>query len=418
MHVQATEPAEPMKPADLGSALRDRAFSVWLDVIRATAAFAVLYGHARVLLMCSITPETPSTVVSRTLYFLSGFGHQAVIIFFVLSGYLVGGTVIRTVAQRRWSWRRYLLQRGTRLYIVLLPALLLTLAWDRGERLMSAGKTPNDDTAVANIRSETIQAHGTVGALIGNAVFLQTVFVPSFGSNTPLWSLANEFWYYIVFPLLWIAVAGRQVHAATRVVYVLAASSLLVVLGRAISGYFLIWLLGVLIACLPECRWFNHRGMRVLASAVTLAFFLFALLAVGAGKVASAVQKDVLIATTFTLVLLVLRSSPRRAGRALRRSATAFAGFSYTLYLVHLPPLTFLRACLTFETAWRPVATNWILLLLILTGVALYAYLLSRVTEAQTERLRTWIERRFDIGSRADVLNEVSHGGIPLVRQV
>ena len=34
-----------------------------------------------------------------------------------------------------------------------------------------------------------------------NAFFLQTIVGPTFGSNGPLWSLAYEWWYYVLFPL-------------------------------------------------------------------------------------------------------------------------------------------------------------------------------------------------------------------------
>jgi len=41
--------------------------------------------------------------------------------------------------------------------------------------------------------------------LPANVFFLQTITVPVYGSNSPLWSLANEFWYYLLFPLLLLA---------------------------------------------------------------------------------------------------------------------------------------------------------------------------------------------------------------------
>jgi peptidoglycan/LPS O-acetylase OafA/YrhL len=124
----------PLAPA---VSSRDRAFSGWLDAFRALAAFAVLYSHCRTSFLWSVSPGMVLSIPSRVMYFLSGFGEEAVIVFFVLSGYLVGGTVIRSVRERRWSWRRYLLQRGTRLYVVLIPALFLTLAWDTGESVVS-----------------------------------------------------------------------------------------------------------------------------------------------------------------------------------------------------------------------------------------------------------------------------------------
>jgi peptidoglycan/LPS O-acetylase OafA/YrhL len=53
-----------------------------------------------------------------------------VIVFFVLSGFLVGGSVIKAHRQGQWRWTGYLSRRLSRLWIVIVPALLLTLFWD------------------------------------------------------------------------------------------------------------------------------------------------------------------------------------------------------------------------------------------------------------------------------------------------
>src|SRR5947208_15340259 len=64
------------------------------------------------------------------LYFAGGLGRQAVVMFFVLSGFFIGWSVIGSIRSGRWSWRGYIVRRLTRLGIVLLPALLLTAFWD------------------------------------------------------------------------------------------------------------------------------------------------------------------------------------------------------------------------------------------------------------------------------------------------
>ena len=53
-------------------------------------------------------------------------GYQAVMVFFVLSGYFISSTVLRSINENRWSWSDYLIKRVTRLWIVLIPALVLT----------------------------------------------------------------------------------------------------------------------------------------------------------------------------------------------------------------------------------------------------------------------------------------------------
>lgn len=372
---------------------RDLAFSGWLDLFRAAAAFAVVVSHARPLFMVSAVDGQVLSPLSRTLYLLSGYGHQAVMVFFVLSGYLVGGTVLRSVRDGRWSWRKYLTQRGTRLYVVLLPALVLTLCWDWGEQRLSSGQVANDDTAVANIRSETIREHTSVATFAGNVAFLQTVVVPPLGSNTPLWSLANEFWYYLVFPMAWLAVAGRNIAVRKRVAFLAAVGVTLGLLGTKIAIYFPIWLLGVLVAGLPESTIIQRKAVRRTLSLIALVGLAGLMAVVGLGKLKNELLSDYLIGFAFALLVYALKHSRRpTASLTARRWVGGFADFSYTLYLVHLPPLICLRAWLTYESAWVPGTTTWPKLGLIVAAVVGYAYLLSLVTERQTERVRRWID--------------------------
>lgn len=87
-------------------------------------------------------PQVPHhNPLLAAVYLASGLGQQWVIVFFVLSGYLVGGSVLRSMALDRWSWRGYLLNRMTRLYTVRVPALVL------GAVLDLAAFTPSGRTA-------------------------------------------------------------------------------------------------------------------------------------------------------------------------------------------------------------------------------------------------------------------------------
>ena len=101
-----------------------------LDYIRAFAAFLVMIGHLRALFFVPYAEVKHSNVLIKFAYFLTGFGHQAVIVFFVLSGFFISSSIFRMYQQNRWSWKDYLAQRLVRLWIVLIPALVLTTIWD------------------------------------------------------------------------------------------------------------------------------------------------------------------------------------------------------------------------------------------------------------------------------------------------
>jgi peptidoglycan/LPS O-acetylase OafA/YrhL len=101
-----------------------------LGLIRGLAAITVLIYHIRYRFFFDYNDVTDPNWFSFSFYTLSSFGHDAVIVFFVLSGYFISASVFRDQTAGRWSWKRYLVNRFTRLYLVLLPALLLTALWD------------------------------------------------------------------------------------------------------------------------------------------------------------------------------------------------------------------------------------------------------------------------------------------------
>jgi len=93
-------------------------FSVYLDLVRFGAAFVVFLAHARL------------TGLFYDLPMLDNLASQAVAAFFVLSGYVITAT---TDAGR--GWRYYAVARAARIYSVMVPALLLSLALYAGSAI-------------------------------------------------------------------------------------------------------------------------------------------------------------------------------------------------------------------------------------------------------------------------------------------
>ena len=68
---------------------------------------------------------------TKAFYFLTGIHREGVAIFFAVSGFLVGGGVWRSLRRSRFDAKVYFASRFARIYVVLLPALVLTLLLDR-----------------------------------------------------------------------------------------------------------------------------------------------------------------------------------------------------------------------------------------------------------------------------------------------
>jgi peptidoglycan/LPS O-acetylase OafA/YrhL len=95
--------------------------SVHFDLLRGLAAFFVLFEHWRNLFFVDYPHITAYRLPFAVFYALASAGHQSVIVFFVLSGYFIGGTVFRSVERNQWAWSSYLLRRLVRLWTVLIP---------------------------------------------------------------------------------------------------------------------------------------------------------------------------------------------------------------------------------------------------------------------------------------------------------
>jgi len=77
-----------------------------------------------------------------------------------------------------------------------------------------------------------------------------------------------------------------------------------------------------------------------------------------------------------------------------RRAAHRFAHSSYTLYLVHLPMLIFLKAVLHVPRT-TPSGHAFLVGAGIMTAILLYAQLVYEFFEKKTDRVRNWIRPIF-----------------------
>jgi peptidoglycan/LPS O-acetylase OafA/YrhL len=350
-------------------------------------------GHLRSAFFVNLGQLTSHKMLWFGVYALTSLGHQAVIVFFVLSGYLVGGSVIRALRNDDWSWSRYFTHRLVRLWLVLIPALLLGLVWDQiglhlhAAPLLYSGQGWNHtDRDVADT--------ATLGVLLGNVAFLQSIYFPTFGSNGALWSLANEWWYYVLFPLMACAFAFVRARRNWLLVgvYVILFALVGLLVGRAILVLFPAWLLGALLHFVPG----RKRAVRgwMLASSVLLYGLVLCVFALLYFRGIAELGDNLLgiITAVFIWILLADRERARNAGWS--RLARSSARFSYTLYVTHLPLMVLCAATLVHDERWNPGFMHWLAALAVLGGILVYAWVVASVTEFRTDQVRGWIESR------------------------
>lgn len=360
-----------------------------LDLLRGVAAFLVLAGHLRAFLFKQY-PEldhydgVATKGLVKAFYFLTGLGHQSVMIFFALSGFLVGGKVLDDLLRRRFSWRHYALRRLTRLWLVVIPILALTFVLDKSGLALTQGSGydgryydmylsgPTKNTGV-DLSPQT---------LLGNVFFLQTITVPTFGSNSPMWSLANEFWYYVVFPLgAWLVLGKVPVCGKPIGGVILLFLALLLPLWLLQSG--IVWMAGAVAA------WCAHRpsfyvGL-VTARARTIAIVVLMATLV-CSKIPSLDLGDIGLGLIVALVLPVFANLPD-FGKSMARVAHWSSEMSFTVYLAHFPFLAFVVYCGIAPSRWAPgffslsLYCGLLLLTLLWTGAIWWCF------ERNTDRL-------------------------------
>lgn len=353
--------------------------SLLISALRGLAALQVAAAHLRAEIYPGLrTLEEPS-LAYMGLAFITGFAHQAVVVFFLISGWLVGGSLMNRFGKPR-ALAHYAIDRVTRLWTVLLPTFLLTL----GVGLVIGAVAPGPiDFAAANEFS--------AASFVGNLFGLQTVTVPEFGGNYPLWSLAHETWYYIQFPLLLLVIAGggllRRAAAAAALILLLAT------LRDMISLFFIVWLLG---AAFSRVRIDCGKAWQALLLVVTVALFVYyRLRGSNDDLVPASFVQDIVCSIPFLLLLASFQQPVDTAAPAYARAnrvAVFFSEFSFSLYVIHIPVIELMRHLgrqyLGRDRLDPNSATDYLCYLVLFCALVLAAYVFYLLFERHTIRIR------------------------------
>jgi peptidoglycan/LPS O-acetylase OafA/YrhL len=358
---------------------------VHLDMVRGVAALLVCLQHLRHLDFIDYSDLEPKpSLYGKLFYLLTGQGHNSVVIFFVLSGFFVAGSVATDFDGEKWSWGRYAIRRMSRLYVVLIPALLLTFLWDSvGQHFTSVSYPGTRDFFT----------------FVGGLIFTQSIFTPAFGSNGPLWSIAFEFWYYLMFPLLYGLFAFRGRPLARVISLVLFLGCVVVLPGNVLKGG-VVWLMGYGAFVL-----FHHPRFSGFISSWRI--FVLGVLGMGLsgwmgstthglplGDVTTITLRDMLMGLSFGLTVPFL--ALHQPGVAwYRKVAVGLSDISYTLYAVHFPVIVFFTFTLIGAKNAVPSVSSYMHFVGYLGMILFYATAVWWLFESRTGVVRKFLERTF-----------------------
>jgi peptidoglycan/LPS O-acetylase OafA/YrhL len=383
-----------ISPVKLGEE-NQRAF---LNFSRWISSFVVLVGHERHLLLADFRRTVDHGFLQSLFYFLTPPGPGAVVVFFVVSGFLVGGATWEKWRKGGVNLRAYAAARVSRIYTVLLPALIVGLVVDLvGLHYFNASGLYTDPSQYHVNISPKLRLGLDATTFLGNLALVQTILTPCLGSNGPLWSLAFEWWYYILFALIALAILGSGFirHCAWMIAAILALA-----LPQRLLVWGLIWIVGAI-----SFRWSRSNKWRPHPLLGVGLFLVCSILyrTMNAGEsdpnsdsISAQYAYNLLYGISYALALVsIIRIENYRL--PLPDFHRKMAGFTYTTYLFHFPLMLFFVAFLyqEFGVAFSQSfsASGLAYFALLTVAIWLLCYLISQIAERHTGQVRKRLDR-------------------------
>lgn len=359
------------------------ALSIYLDLVRLIAALVVFGVHANYSRFSGGLGLLPQD---------TNLGNDAVMVFFVLSGF-----VIAYVADaKEATWRDFSLSRLARLYSVAIPALCLTVLLDYAGTRIDYHAYYGDGSSF-----RTDNPLWRIGA---NLFFINELWLSSVRpfSDGPFWSLGYEFWYYAIFAVFrygsdrfrWPGIAG-----------------LCLLVGPKILLLFPVWLMGVIAYHAIKRHEISVRSGWLLLSASVIGYALCRccsvselLLEFTIGQLGHEFVHGKLMWSKYFLgsyivgLLIAIHfigfsaiAGHLQSGLCHFRGPVAYlAQYTFAIYLFHYPMLQFFSV-LASKTV-EPPRQIWAILICTMGLI----WLLGSVTERKKPMLKNALERLCD----------------------
>jgi peptidoglycan/LPS O-acetylase OafA/YrhL len=189
-----------------------QALSTYLDLIRIVATLLVFIGHS----------ESWTDLHLPLAY----EDHDGMVALFVLSGFVIA----YTQAEREKTVKLFMTRRLARLYSIMIPAVVLTVLLDFvGPRINPGAYSPFP-----------IPLDHPLGRAAISLAFLNEMwfFSIDLGSNSPMWSISYEVFYYVIFGCF-VFLEGNIRYAATFLAAVIAGPKVLLLLPIWLAGAYL-----------------------------------------------------------------------------------------------------------------------------------------------------------------------------------
>lgn len=352
--------------------------SIYLDLVRFLAALLVFVHHLAY-----------ERITGKALGQLGAFGEDGVMIFFVLSGYVIA----YVSAEKEGTPREYVTSRFARLYSVVVPTLVLTVVFDYWGRQL-------DFSLYEGRGNDSLP---WVRALTSLSFTNQFWFLDiRYFSNVPYWSVSFEFWYYVLFGVSLFLKGGRRWAVL---------GALAIFIGPPIMLLAPVWLLGVWVyqvnarwALTPRAGWslflgsvtmylaYRYWGLETHLTSMSDAWIAPMLDPVQLHK-ARFFLHDYVVGMLVALHLIganALAQTEKLRLYAFGQPIRVAASYTFSLYLLHYPLLHLLAAL----SPWP--AGDIRRTMMLIAGTTCAIVLIGSVTEKKKHVWKRWLLTLWD----------------------
>ncbi len=358
--------------------------SVTLDALRAVAAQMVCVGHGLVFFQVGSAARPPN---------LPWMQNVGVLLFFLMSGFLITATLVRKSNDPNYTFTRYFVDRFSRIYSGLAPALAFVVVADGLTIWLTAEPTILRYYDVPTLLASLAMLPGYHG--IYDQSFLQW---SAFGSASPLWTLGIEWQIYMFVGALFFLVKRRGRWLLLLLPLIFFGQTPVHYLTGSLSdevgtGLFSLWIAGAGTFLLLD-RFAIPPLLS--ASAVALGFGIYCFIVVPGHEYAMSTYPA--LALGFAgLIALSQRTTAVRTSSSIRLAAD----FSFTLYLIH-------HSLMTAVHFIFPQATGWLVFIGVVAAANVLAWSIAKRCEMKHKKFAEWLltqprrllQRATDVGGR------------------
>lgn len=266
----------------------------------------------------------------------------AVMVFFVLSGFLIGKSLTRNIHQNNiLNISSYLIDRFNRIYPPLIFSLIIVGVLYFIAPYCFVTNSLEFTASDQYLARQSFEI--TLSSVLSSAFFLNGFIGETISVNGPLWSLSYEVWYYIIAALM---------LKSSKLGYAIATALLVIILGFLNTDFIVhsvIWFLGLLLCILHNNNIFNQKLNKLFYFFGFTGTLIFSYLFLATQYNLPTVNLTFLNNSSLILYKLSLGLLTTcfiySLLRGTKKFATLFKGassYSYTLYIIHFPILLFI----------------------------------------------------------------------------